>query len=113
MKLNIENVEVIESASFRMKHSNDGWDFGLRKIAENVKYPKTLLTEAVKEFNYWCEDKFVDASKYKFVRIAENDPCWQIDFCTAENDGAEVSIYEIYYCGTKRKILQRVIEMAR
>jgi len=111
MELKTENALVIEAASFRMKHSADGWDFRLQKTADDIKYPKTLLTEAIKELNDWCEDKFIDASKYRLVRICEDDPCWQVDFCTAESNGAEISVYEIYYCGTRRKILQRVIEM--
>lgn len=82
--------------------------FNLRTIAESIKFPESLVTAAMRDFNDWAQRFHMDASAFRFVEVTLQDPCWQVDFCTKDRE-AVVSVHEIYFSTKRRSIMQRCI----
>jgi len=84
--------------------------FNLKVYDHDHKYPKTLLKLAWKWFVEEAEALHVDTSFFKYAAITQmDDVTWQVDFYDnpdPEKSGAGFSLYEIYFDGKTRKILQ-------
>ena len=110
MKLLKENIKVISAESVAMDINN--WNpihnnYALKVTDKNFDYPKSLMTAALERFNEEAEEYCIDASKFPFIRITEDDPTYQVDF-HKDNDptGTHFSIHEIYFNAAKRQIMQ-------
>lgn len=75
---------------------------------ENLKYPKSLLKEAVKWVKGECDRYKIDFSQYKYVEITQFDGVtYQVDFYQNEKcENEHLSLYGIFLSGSNRKILQ-------
>jgi hypothetical protein len=102
MKIVIENIKHKHG-----EYSQMSGTCSMVTVDYDYKFPKSLLTAAQKWFEEFCEEYAIDSSKYPFIRIWADDPTWQINFCRDEDGmGRSISLFNIYFDGRTRKILQ-------
>lgn len=109
-KLKIEDVKVV--ANVEVARDFNQWnvvrnEYNLKTTDSGLKFPKYLLICALREMNEFCEDAFIDASKYQFADVSKMDGVYQVDFFSNEKmKSYKISIYEIFY-DSKRKVIMQ------
>ena len=75
MILKTDNILKIKSTEI----GNDWESFNIFQNRFNIKttdydarYPKYLLISALKELNEFCQDYYIDASKYQYIEVTKN-----------------------------------------
>lgn len=106
--------EVRRSEAYE-KNWNDWNDiqnsYNIRCSDPDLKYPKSLLSAAWKEFLGFAKEYHIDPSAYQWAEVSKmDDVTWQVDFhCTDDSTGPHIAVYDIYYNSRNRQIMQRCI----
>ena len=112
-KLKIENVQIKGNSEIA-QNFND-WNsiqnhYNLKTIDPDLKFPKYLLINALREMNSFCESAFIDASKYQYVDVTKMYCTYQVDFFSNEKmNSPKISVYDIYYDSKRKVIMQSCI----
>ena len=110
------NLNVVEAQEIGYDWSH--WNqlqntFSLKVYDTDIKYPKTMLSEAWKWFCEEVEELHVDTSFFKYVVVTKRDVTWQVDFyANPECKGRCFSLYGIYFNGKRRKIMQAALSIS-
>lgn len=74
--------------------------------------PKKLIASVIREFEQFCKDYHIDASKYPFIEPCEIEGVWrQFDFSdSTDKYPSKISIHSII-SNKNGKIFQRVIDI--
>lgn len=116
MKLLAEAVEVRSSEQWEQNFNEFNMiqnRYDLKCTDKKLHYPKSLLTAAIRRFNEIAETYHIDASAFKYVDISSGGVTWQVDFCCDKDDetGPKFCIYDIYWSGKSREIMQSCYSM--
>ena len=82
---------------------------------ESTVIPKGLLDECLKLMNAWCRERFIEASRYRFVEIFQDDVVFRAEFHTEKprHSDFHIQIYSIYYDAQKKYIMQCGIDFSK
>lgn len=100
---------IIEASEYTMDFNH--WlnmrnTYDIKRIGD-CKPPKTLIKQSLLWFKEFCELYHIDYEAYPYLRVTLDDPTWQIDFHTDEDEfGPHFSLYQIYFDGRSRTIMR-------
>lgn len=114
MKLEKSDIKILSEEGIRSSYTE--WN-GTRncpglETCQGLKYPKSLITAALKDFNEECGDRHINASMYRYVRVNEYNSTYQVDFhCDEDPTGNRFTLCNIYFDTSTRQIVQRCFEL--